>query len=479
MFPLGDYTTADTLYLPFDTYDSDRASVTITGLAVTDIEIYKDGGTTPRASDNGYALLDTDGIDFAGAVGLHGFSVDLSDNSDAGFYAAGSTYWINVDAITVDGQTVRFTYHFTIGRLLKPTTAGRTFDVSATGEGGLDFDNIKDASGAHTLTNITVPNVTLVATTTTNTDMVGTDNAALAATALSTATWTAARAGALTDWIDGGRLDLLLDAASTHSAADVVNEWETQSQADPTGFHVNVQEWVGNAVDHSGSYPEVDVRSWDGENVSTNSNNVPEVALTDIMDTALTETGGQLAGRFVDFFDQASAVFSVATALADFKAAGFSTHSAANVWAAGARTLTASTNFNDPSAAAIADAVWDEAAAGHTDAGKAGQQQWTDIDAILADTGTDGVVVTAASKTGYALTAGERTSIANALLDLANGIESGVTPKQALQRMAAVIAGKVSGAGTGTEIFVGLDGVTTRATATVDVDGNRTGWVYV
>lgn len=34
----------------------------------------------------------------------------------------------------------------------------------------------------------------------------------------------------------------------------------------------------------------------------------------------------------------------------------------------------------------IADAVWDEAATGHTDAGKAGAQLWTDIDAILEDT---------------------------------------------------------------------------------------------
>ncbi len=135
MFVLGDFTTADTLYLPFDTYDSNGASVTITGLAVTDVEIYKDGSVTQRVSDNGIALLDTDGIDFDGAVGLHGFSVDLSDNSDADFYVAGSTYWINVNAITVDSQTVRFTYHFTIGKLLRPTTAGRTLGVDANGRG--------------------------------------------------------------------------------------------------------------------------------------------------------------------------------------------------------------------------------------------------------------------------------------------------------------------------------------------------------
>ena len=78
--------SGDVLPIPFDTYDGGTgASSTMTGLAVTDIEIYKDGGTTQRASDNGYTLLDTDGIDFDGTTGIHGFSIDLSDNSAAGF----------------------------------------------------------------------------------------------------------------------------------------------------------------------------------------------------------------------------------------------------------------------------------------------------------------------------------------------------------------------------------------------------------
>ena len=41
-----------------------------------------------------------------------------------------------------------------------------------------------------------------------------------------------------------------------------------------------------------------------------------------------------------------------------------------------------------PSAAAIADAVWDEATSGHTSSGTFGEQVKTDIDAILIDTGT-------------------------------------------------------------------------------------------
>lgn len=56
-----------------------------------------------------------------------------------------------------------------------------------------------------------------------------------------------------------------------------------------------------------------------------------------------------------------------------FKATGFSTHSAADVWSAGTRTLTANTNLNDPTASAIADAVWDEATSGHTATGSFGK----------------------------------------------------------------------------------------------------------
>src|SRR3990167_8024557 len=43
---------------------------------------------------------------------------------------------------------------------LRPTTAGNKLDVSATGEAGLDFDNVKAATAPTTLTNITIPTVT-------------------------------------------------------------------------------------------------------------------------------------------------------------------------------------------------------------------------------------------------------------------------------------------------------------------------------
>lgn len=108
MINLGAVPANSTLYIPFESDNSSGASVTITGLATTDIKIYKNGSTTERSSTAGFTLLDTDGIDFDSLTGIHGFSIDLSDNTDASFYAVGSWYWVVVSTITVDSQTKSF-----------------------------------------------------------------------------------------------------------------------------------------------------------------------------------------------------------------------------------------------------------------------------------------------------------------------------------------------------------------------------------
>jgi hypothetical protein len=93
----------------FTTYaGATGASITLTGLAVTDIEVYKGTSMTQRASDAGYALMDTDGIDVDGVTGFHGFSIDTGDNTDASFYSVGGFFTVLVSAITVDGQNVNF-----------------------------------------------------------------------------------------------------------------------------------------------------------------------------------------------------------------------------------------------------------------------------------------------------------------------------------------------------------------------------------
>lgn len=70
--------------------------------------------------------------------------------------------------------------------------------------------------------------------------------------------------------------------------------------------------------------------------------------------------------------------------------------------------------------------------------------------------------------TGTALTASET---ANAVW---GKVLETLTAEEMMRVMSSVLAGKVSGAGTGTETFKGIDGTTDRVVSTVDVDGNRT-----
>lgn len=210
----------------FGSYDSAGASVTLTGLAVTDIEIVKDGSTTQRASDNGYALLDGDGIDFDLVTGIHGFSIDLSDNSDAGFYEVGPWYHVLISSVTIDGQTVSFVaFSF---RILSATRglAGTALPAAAAdAAGGLP---VSDAGGLD-----------------------------LDAKLANTNEITVARMGALTDWIDGGRLDLILDARASQTSVDdvpTVAEFEARTIVaanyfDPSSDTVR----LADGVAHGGS----------------------------------------------------------------------------------------------------------------------------------------------------------------------------------------------------------------------------------
>jgi hypothetical protein len=99
----------DTLYVPFSTFNDSGASIGIGGtLAVSDIEIFKNGGATPRATDSGYSLISDTG-QYGDRVGLHRFSISIFNTADdTGFFDEGSQYHIGVDSITVDGRTVRF-----------------------------------------------------------------------------------------------------------------------------------------------------------------------------------------------------------------------------------------------------------------------------------------------------------------------------------------------------------------------------------
>lgn len=87
-----------------------------------------------------------------------------------------------------------------------------------------------------------------------------------------------------------------------------------------------------------------------------------------------------------------------------------------------------------------------------------------DTAAILDDTGTSGVVVASGSKTGYTLSSAGLDSIV---------IETGCHARQAISIIAAATTGVASGLATTTAVYKGAGVATTRISATVDADGNR------
>jgi len=95
----GDFAEDDTVLIPFNTFDSNdpSASVTITNLADTDLHVHKDGGTTQTTTGATIA------INFDTITGNHLATIDTS--ADA-FYVTGSEYAVRIEGTTVDGATI-------------------------------------------------------------------------------------------------------------------------------------------------------------------------------------------------------------------------------------------------------------------------------------------------------------------------------------------------------------------------------------
>ena len=118
----------------------------------------------------------------------------------------------------------------------------------------------------------------------------------------------------------------------------------------------------------------------------------------------------------------------------------------------------------------IADAIWDEAIAGHAAAGSFGQQCGTDLDAVLADTDElqgDDVPGLIAALNDPAVAA-----IGDAVLD--EVVEGAYTVRHYLRLFAAMLLGKAGGGGTATVVFRDTADSKDRISMTVDTDGNRT-----
>lgn len=215
----------DTLPIPFFTSDSSGGLVApSTALEAADVRIYKDGSATQRASESGYTMTSP----FDSVTGFHMLTVDLSDNTDAGFYSVGS--WFNVVLVpdeTVDSQTVGGV--IATFRIVPAEASSGVPDVNvasmdagtvtaaAVATDAIDADAL--ATDAINEINATVDTALADYDGPTKAEMdalIGTPagadvSADIAAIKAETALIVADTNELQTDWADGGRLDLIQD----------------------------------------------------------------------------------------------------------------------------------------------------------------------------------------------------------------------------------------------------------------------------
>ena len=103
---IGSYCVGQVIPIFFNSFNvTNGAMSATTNFATADIKVYK-GSSTTEHSNNGFALIDSDGQDLDGRTGVNGFTIDTGDTNDAGFYVPGSIYNVVADNVTINTQTV-------------------------------------------------------------------------------------------------------------------------------------------------------------------------------------------------------------------------------------------------------------------------------------------------------------------------------------------------------------------------------------
>ena len=236
----GDYDLTETVNIPFNTFSSNdpSASVTVTNLANGDVYVHQDG---VEGTPGGITVS----LNVGTVNGNHLAILNLTNTDDAGFYAVGSRYQVRMEGVTIDGATVNaWIGTFSIGCTLRPTTAGRKLDVTATGAAGIDWANVENKTTANDLTGTNIKTDQKVDVNTIKTQAVtcgagvtvGVYVGSTAAASVHTA------ANVYTAFGTGGNLTTCATATgfSTHTAANVYTAFGTGANlttcATATGF---------------------------------------------------------------------------------------------------------------------------------------------------------------------------------------------------------------------------------------------------
>lgn len=125
---LGDYKASSSVNFNFTTHAASGAAVApSSAFEAADLIIYKGSSATQRTSASGITMTSP----FDSIVGLHHVTIDLSDNTDAGFWAAGSDYFVvlspdeTVDSLAVVKEVASFSIENRVvnwAQVVSPTT---------------------------------------------------------------------------------------------------------------------------------------------------------------------------------------------------------------------------------------------------------------------------------------------------------------------------------------------------------------------
>ncbi len=118
---VGDFSPGATVYIYFNTFDSNdpSASVTITNFINTDVHIHKDDNLAQRNNAAGITVdVDVDAI-----TGSHFIKIDTANNTVADFFTSGHDYFVRIEGTTVDAATINAVVgHFSLDNRM---TAGK------------------------------------------------------------------------------------------------------------------------------------------------------------------------------------------------------------------------------------------------------------------------------------------------------------------------------------------------------------------
>lgn len=297
MIDLGTVKPGSTIRIPFSTFDKDdSSSITMTNYAAADILVYKDGGTTERASTSGFTAT----TDFDSKTGKHLAIIDLADNTTSGFFNAGSEYLVAIDAVTVDSVTTggwigRFRIGYpsamldtTIASLSSQTsftlTAGPAEDDALNGQWAIIHDVASAVQCARVLIldyTGSTKTVTLAAGATftvaagDNISIMG--MAPLQPTTLGRTLDVSSGGEAGIDWANVGSPTTTVNLSGTtvKTATDVETDTQDIQSRIPAALGANgnmksdVRDFNGNAGTFSSGRPEVNTSHWGGTAIAS------------------------------------------------------------------------------------------------------------------------------------------------------------------------------------------------------------------